>query len=53
MWYDQQADIERYYRLFFFPVDNSIEMYDKKMNRVFLKRVELPTLKLSDLYVGA
>ena len=53
MWYDQQADIERYYRLFFFPVDNSIEMYDKKMNRVFLKRVEVPTLKLSDLFVGA
>lgn len=53
MWYDQQADIERYYRLFFFPVDNSIEMYDKKMNRVFLKRVELPSLKLSDLFVGA
>jgi hypothetical protein len=28
-------------------------MYDKKMNRVFLKRVELPSLKLSDLFVGA
>lgn len=30
-WYDQQADIIRYYRLLFFPLDNSIEMYDKKM----------------------
>jgi hypothetical protein len=28
-------------------------MYDKKMNRVFLKRIELPSLKLSDLFVGA
>ena len=52
-WYDQQADILRFYRLFFFPNDNSVEMYDKKMNRVFLKRIELPTLKLSDLFVGA
>lgn len=52
-WYDQQADILRYYRLFFFPVDNSVEMYDKKMNRIFLKRIELPSLKLSDLFVGA
>mgnify|MGYP006100757081 CR=1 FL=1 len=34
-------------------MDNSIEMYDKKMNRVFLKRVEVPSLKLSDLFVGA
>jgi len=29
-WYDQQADIIRKHRLFFFPLDNSIEMYDKK-----------------------
>mgnify|MGYP000707400247 CR=1 FL=1 len=28
-------------------------MYDKKMNRMFVKRVELPTVKLSDLFVGA
>jgi|TARA_B110000285_G_scaffold226429_1_gene286178 hypothetical protein len=28
-------------------------MYDKKMSRVFLKRVEVPSLKLSDLFVGA
>ena len=27
-------------------------MYDKKMNRVFLKRIELPSLKLSDIFVG-
>mmetsp|Transcript_11075 Transcript_11075/g.18543 ORF Transcript_11075/g.18543 Transcript_11075/m.18543 type:complete len:189 (-) Transcript_11075:634-1200(-) len=51
--YDQQADIIRHYRLFFFPKDNSIEMYDKKMNRVFLKRIETPNVALSDLYVGS
>jgi hypothetical protein len=28
-------------------------MYDKKMNRVFLKRIEAPTVKLSDFYLGA
>jgi len=52
-WYDQQADLIRNYRLFFFPGDNSIEMYDKKMSRVFLKRVEVPTVKLADFYLGA
>ena len=52
-WYDQQADIIRHYRLFFFPRDNSIEMFDKKMNRVFLKRIEIPTLRLCDLFIGA
>jgi nucleoside-diphosphate kinase len=52
-WYDQQADIIRYYRLTFYPLDNSIEMYDKKMKRVFLKRVEVPQVKLSDFYIGS
>lgn len=52
-WYDPQADIIRHYRIFFFPMDNSIEMYDKKVQKIFLKRVELPDLKLTDLFVGA
>jgi nucleoside-diphosphate kinase len=45
--------VVRYYRLFFFPLDNSIEMYDKKMSRVFLKRIEVPSVKLADFFVGA
>lgn len=28
-------------------------MYDKKMSRVFLKRIEVPGLTLSDFFVGA
>jgi nucleoside-diphosphate kinase len=52
-WYDQQANILRYYRLFFYPLDNSIEMYDKKMSRVFLKRIEIPSVSLADFYLGA
>ena len=28
-------------------------MYDKKMCRVFLKRIEIPSLKLADIFVGA
>lgn len=52
-WYDQQADVIRKYRLFFFPLTNSIEMWDKKTQCVFLKRIEAPSLKLSQLYVGA
>ena len=52
-WYDQQANVLRYYRLFFYPTDSSIEMYDKKMQRVFLKRIEIPGLSLDQFYVGA
>lgn len=52
-WYDQQADVVRNYRLFFYPLNNSIEMHDKKMNRPFLKRIEYPQVSLSDFYKGA
>lgn len=52
-WYDQQADVIRNYRLFFYPLTNSIEMWDKKTQNVFLKRIQAPGLALSQLYVGA
>jgi len=52
-WYDPQADIVRYYRLFYFPLDQTIEMYDKKMQRIFLKRVEVPGVALNNFYVGS
>lgn len=51
-WYDPQADLVRHYRLFYFPGDNTVEMYDKKVQKVFLKRVEMPGVTLNDLFVG-
>ena len=35
------------------PVVKSIEMYDVKNKRIFLKRQEIPTLQLDDFYVGS
>jgi len=29
-WYDQQADVVRDYRLFYFPVTSAVEMFDCK-----------------------
>jgi len=52
-YFDQQASLVRKYRVSFFPSDNSIEMWDMKNNRVFLKRCVYPTVKLDDLFIGA
>lgn len=52
-WYDEQAHIIRQYTLNFFPVTNTIEMYDVKNSRIFLKRIEIPSIKLEDFFVGA
>jgi len=52
-WHDVQAEVLRRYTLTYFPRDNSIEMYDTKCKRSFLKRSEYPGVSLSDLYPGA
>jgi len=41
-WYDQQAQINRYYTLTYYPVDKTIDMFDIKNKRIFLKRCEYP-----------
>jgi len=52
-WYDQPADLIRKYQLVYFTADNSIEMYDIKNRRIFLKRCQYPSLSLSEIYIGA
>lgn len=52
-WHDTQADIIRKYRVLYYPVTSEIEMFDVKLNRVFLKKVEIPSITLEDFYVGA
>jgi nucleoside-diphosphate kinase len=39
--------------MYYLTVTNTIEIYDVKNQRIFLKRMEVPGLFLDDLYVGA
>jgi len=52
-WYDEQANLIRNYMLTFYPQDSTIEMYDTKNKRLFLKRTEYQSVKLEHIYVGA
>ncbi|KAI8823476.1 nucleoside diphosphate kinase [Fimicolochytrium jonesii] len=51
-WFDDQAALCRPFQLLFYPNDQTVEMYDVKQRRTFLKRTHIP-LKLHDLYIGA
>ncbi|TPX68700.1 nucleoside-diphosphate kinase [Spizellomyces sp. 'palustris'] len=51
-WHDVHADITRSYQLFFYPADQTAEMYDVKQRRTFLKRTRVDA-KLQNLYIGA
>lgn len=50
---DPQASILRKYLLLFYPKDSTLEMFDVKNNRVFLKRVPYANLSERDLFIGA
>lgn len=51
-WYDAQAALVRNYQLFYFVIDNTIEMVDVKNKRLFLKRCRIP-IRLQDLFINA
>eukprot|EP01139_Manchomonas_bermudensis_P001583 Amastigsp_a2338_24.p1 type:complete len:378 gc:universal Amastigsp_a2338_24:1167-34(-) len=52
-WHDALASLMRQYQLFFYDEDGSIEMYDIKNRRTFLKRCKYDRVKLEDLFIGA
>mmetsp|Transcript_32340 Transcript_32340/g.36680 ORF Transcript_32340/g.36680 Transcript_32340/m.36680 type:complete len:376 (+) Transcript_32340:42-1169(+) len=51
--FDQQASLFRKYQLTYFMVDKTLEMYDLKNRRMFLKRCEYPSVTIDDLFIGA
>jgi nucleoside-diphosphate kinase len=50
---DPQANITRQYQLLYYLSDMTIEMYDTKNRRMFLKRCAYPSLMVEDLFLGA
>ena len=52
-WFDSQADLIRKYLFTYYPKDNSIEMYDIKNKKVFLKRMAYAQISMDELYLGS
>ncbi|KAG5467527.1 hypothetical protein CUR178_01171 [Leishmania enriettii] len=52
-YFDPQASLSRTYQFCYFTDDKTIEMYDLKTKRLFLKRCAYPSLSPNELYVGA
>lgn len=52
-WFDNHAKMVKQYTLYYYRVDDTIEMFDNKNKRTFLKRCSYPTVQLNHLFVGA
>ncbi|XP_034947840.1 nucleoside diphosphate kinase 7 isoform X2 [Chelonus insularis] len=52
-WFDTTAEITKNFYLYFFSIDNSIELFDIKNKKIFLRRTKCEGISLKDLYVGS
>ncbi|XP_026487869.1 nucleoside diphosphate kinase 7 [Vanessa tameamea] len=52
-WYDNQASLIRRFNVFYYPTDDTIEMYDLKNRKTFLRRVKVHGVTLDNFYIGS
>lgn len=52
-YFDSYANMSRSYQFLYYLGDKTIEMFDLKTRRMFLKRCAYPSLQLKELFVGA
>ncbi|KAL0233770.1 hypothetical protein PCE1_002276 [Barthelona sp. PCE] len=50
--YDERAALYRQYVLNFFLEDNSVELFDMKSKKLFLRRTQYPKLQQNALFIG-
>merc|ERR1712072_572287 len=51
--FDAQASLARRYQLLYYTSDDTIEMYDIKNRKMFLKRCPYPSVNITSLRVGS
>lgn len=51
-WYDPHAAFIRRYQFMYYVKDGTVEMFDIKNHRMFLKKTRIETIRPEDLYIG-
>lgn len=51
-WFNQQASLNVRMKLTFYPADNSVELFNTRTNKLFLKKTPYPQLKQTELVIG-
>eukprot|EP00452_MALV-II_sp_L67-6_P000182 gene182-48_t len=52
-WYDARAELVKKFQFTYYVKDSTVQMYDLKTNRVFLKRSECPGVSVDKLFLGS
>lgn len=51
-WYDNQASLIRRFNVFYYPTDDTLEMFDLKNRKTFVRRVKVNGISLESFYIG-
>ncbi|XP_075975151.1 nucleoside diphosphate kinase homolog 7-like [Anticarsia gemmatalis] len=51
-WYDNQASLIRRFNVFYYPTDDTLEMFDLKNRKTFVRRVKVNGITLDKFYIG-
>lgn len=51
-WFDHEAAFHKNFIINFYPFDNTVELFDKDLNRMYLKRASCDGVTVEDLFVG-
>ncbi|CAH0405301.1 unnamed protein product [Chilo suppressalis] len=52
-WYDNQASLIRRFNVFYYPTDDTLEMFDLKNRKTFVRRVKVNGINLESFYIGS
>ncbi|KAJ0182446.1 hypothetical protein K1T71_001815 [Dendrolimus kikuchii] len=51
-WYDNQASLVRRFNVFYYPTDDTLEMYDLRNKKTFVRRIKVNGISLENIYIG-
>ncbi|KAJ8955755.1 hypothetical protein NQ318_008629 [Aromia moschata] len=51
-WFDYDSAYQKKFIVNYYPSDNTIEIFDRDLNRIFLKRTRTDDLGMRDMFVG-
>ncbi|XP_049879388.1 nucleoside diphosphate kinase 7 [Pectinophora gossypiella] len=51
-WYDNQASLIRRFNVSYYPTDDTVEMYDIKNRKTFIRRVKINGITIDQFYIG-
>ncbi|CAG9856172.1 unnamed protein product [Phyllotreta striolata] len=51
-WFDHKCSYLKHFIIKFYPSDNTLELYDKDLGRMFLKRTKMEEITTEDMFVG-